>query len=412
MAALTIEALHVGQGDSTLVILPNGKTVLIDCHFTGNDMLEYFISKLARNDDGKPVLDCMVITHPHQDHIGGIGELGERVVIKQVWESGHRLYIPKDQQSEYPDYYDMLKLFQKIKARGGQVIVKSASARGFHGGLDESVQWHCLSPSRSYAEEERATEDQIHEECLVLKLSYAGRSAVFTGDTTWKSWKERIVPNYPELVPATILHASHHGSITFFANSANDDPYIDHLKLINPDITVIPVGPNNHGHPDPKAVELYTEYTYHYSTSRGQVFRTDKLGNLCLRLFDNGTYDIMPEYHRNALKGRFNLCRAWVEPTPNPDPSGTYARRVPITFHLRTSNFSGAEVGRVTWEVQNNGIGKDGRVHDWYPGDSSSQTYSNTTLFHGVHNLYVRVLSRHGTVMAELVHLVKVRDEG
>ncbi|MBC7077190.1 MAG: MBL fold metallo-hydrolase [Synergistales bacterium] len=415
MPSMEIEFLNVGQGDSTLITLPNGKVVLLDCNFKDDHehVVDYVLSKLPQDEDGNPVVDCLVITHPHDDHIGGIGKLAEKVRVREVWESGHRLYVPKEEQDKYLHYYAMLDLLRRVKGQGGKVKVLRADRRGFTGDLDETVRWYCLSPSRSYAEEERPSDEQIHEQCLVLKVEYCGNSVVFAGDTTWKAWKERIIPCYRDLLQTTILHASHHGSLTFFANSEEDEWYTEHLETMSPDVTVISVGVNDYGHPHPGAVDKYVEHTYHYYSDKGQVVRTDKLGTIVARFRDTGSYEFMPQYHRQAFGGRFYLCDARVIPDPPPDPDGTYPRRVWITFRLSISRVrGGAEVGQVIWEVQNNGVGVDKRVHDWYVGDGDGLRYKNRTMFHGLHNLYVKVLSRRGHLMAEMVHYVRVRDEG
>lgn len=416
MAPMKVEFLDVGQGDSTFIKTPNGKAILVDCHFVGDyeDVLEHVISKLSRDDRGRPFLDCLVITHPHDDHIGGIGRLAERVVVRNIWESGHRLYIPKEEQAQYPDYYDMLDLIQAVKKRGGEVKILRANSKGMVGGLDDDVTWYCLSPSRAYSEQDRPTEEEVHAQCLVIKMEYRTNSVLFTGDSTWEAWKERIVPSYSDLLHSTILHVSHHGSITFFADSEDSELYTEHLVKISPDVSVVPVGQNSHGHPHEKAMEQYKNKTYHYNDVTTQVLRTDKLGTIASRLYADGRYTVMPLYHFSAVGGDFPCCYAEVIPEPLPDSDGTYPRGVTITFNLKVEKVrAGMEMGRVIWEVQNNGQGKDGRVHDWYFGkDSDEMRYVNHTAFYGSHNLYVRVMSRGGTTMAETVHVVKVRDEG
>jgi len=410
VSVLWVTFVHVGEGDTSLLVLPNGKRVMVDCCLKEDKVWEAVVSQLPKGSGGKRVLDCLILTHPHSDHIGGIGRLAEEVIVKEIWESGHRLYVPKDEQEDYPDYYDMLKLFQKVKARGGSVRVLRANRGGFVGGLDDSVRWYCLSPSRAYAEEDRPTESQIHEQCLVLKVEFAGNSVLFTGDTTWRAWSERIVPDYPDLLPATILHGSHHGSRTFFMDSPDDEAYTEHVKRISPDITIIPVGLNSHGHPHQEALDVYEEHTFRRSAT--QVMRTDRIGTICAKFRDNGSYRIMPRRHLRARHGKFLGCRAWVVPNPPPDRDGTYPRKVEIEFQVHIKKLRNVEVGKIRFEVQNNGVGPDRRVHDWYLGqDEATRTYSNRTAFAGSHNLYVKVKSKKGKLLCEFVHTVKVRDE-
>jgi beta-lactamase superfamily II metal-dependent hydrolase len=92
-----------------------------------------------------------------------------------------------------------------------------------------------------------------------------------------------------EKVSATILLGAHHGSLTFF-----DDPndtknyYTDHIKTINPAMTIISVGPNVYDLPDKKALELYEKYT-RGSDKGNKLYTTEEKGNMKLTLkFDGG----------------------------------------------------------------------------------------------------------------------------
>ena len=45
---------------------------------------------------------------------------------------------------------------------------------------------------------------------------------MLTGDSDWKSWKDKIIPNYKDYVKSEILIASHHGSRSFFTGEVNE----------------------------------------------------------------------------------------------------------------------------------------------------------------------------------------------
>jgi len=85
------------------------------------------------------------------------------------------------------------------------------------------------------------------------------------------------------------LLASHHGAISFFGNSHNTEYYTGHLSRIKPDITVISVGKNPHGHPDKKAVELYRKHSTG-SDQKNKIFRTDNDGNIKIELKGKGAW--------------------------------------------------------------------------------------------------------------------------
>src|SRR4029078_10350171 len=80
---LEVTAIDVGQGDSILVVLPQGQTILVD----GGGRLVYGRQRRSNLDIGEDVvspylwsrgirrIDVIVATHAHQDHIGGLAAL-------------------------------------------------------------------------------------------------------------------------------------------------------------------------------------------------------------------------------------------------------------------------------------------------------------------------------------------------
>ena len=118
---------------------------------------------------------------------------------------------------------------------------------------------------------------------------------MLTGDSDAQAWSNSILVNYDDTeVQSSILLASHHGSISFFDDPADEkNYYTGHIKKIKPQMTVVSVGPNIHGHPDSKAVELYEKYTAG-SKQGNKIFRTDQHGNIRLELRDEGGWSITP----------------------------------------------------------------------------------------------------------------------
>ncbi len=74
--------------------------------------------------------------------------------------------------------------------------------------------------------------------------------------------------------------ASHHGSLSFF-----DDPddaknyYTDHIKKIDPFLTVYSVGDND-THPDDKAVKLYEKFSTGYGHNGIKTLKTNTEGSI------------------------------------------------------------------------------------------------------------------------------------
>ena len=88
---LEVTAIDVGQADSTLVISPTGKTILIDAagplgfgHASEFDFGENVVSPYLWS-RGITHLDAVVITHAHSDHIGGMHAIFNNFKPREFW---------------------------------------------------------------------------------------------------------------------------------------------------------------------------------------------------------------------------------------------------------------------------------------------------------------------------------------
>lgn len=82
---LDITFIDTEGGQATLVVAPSGQTMLVDTGFAGRDA-ERIAAVLTRRGIG--VLDVVVITHYHGDHVGGAAELAARVPIRHFVDHG------------------------------------------------------------------------------------------------------------------------------------------------------------------------------------------------------------------------------------------------------------------------------------------------------------------------------------
>ncbi len=83
---LRIDVLDIGQGDAILLEGPDGGRMLVD---TGPDPDRLITLLDQRLPPWDRRIDLVVITHPHEDHIGGLALLLERYHVGEVAESGH-----------------------------------------------------------------------------------------------------------------------------------------------------------------------------------------------------------------------------------------------------------------------------------------------------------------------------------
>ncbi|MCX6794919.1 MAG: MBL fold metallo-hydrolase [Candidatus Falkowbacteria bacterium] len=207
--------LDVGQGDSTLIKTPDGKTILID---GGPD--NKVLRGLGKNlPFYKRRINFIILSHYHDDHITGLIE-----VIKR-YRVGTLIY-----QSKTPDSLlmaDLLKIASQynveLKPLAGQADLS------FGIGCDLNL----LNPDILGIKKDP-------NNSLVSRLDCGGQKFLLAGDNPAAAEKALLASGWP--LEADVFKASHHGS-----NTSNGAEF---LEKINPRLIVISVGADNRfGHP-------------------------------------------------------------------------------------------------------------------------------------------------------------------
>ena len=266
MAEFEAIFIDIGEGDSSLLKLPGEQWALIDvfrCENHGIDLFKLLDDRLPDGDGGKKRLDYLIITHAHDDHIRGLKDLVERYDVRAIWAPR---YNTTDSLGEKFDE------FKEVVDNHDNVIVPQGSRTPIAKlGSGEEVTVRCFSPPGYIDVDEDLTEEQqrqeVHEHCGVFKFEYEGVSVMFTGDSDLKCW-QRIIGYYDDkkddndlaVLDSTVIHASHHGSRTFFKASKDDDAYLDGLEAIAPEAVIVSVGAKNrHEHPHDDAMKAYRD---------------------------------------------------------------------------------------------------------------------------------------------------------
>ena len=276
--ATTLHLIDVGQGNMTLIELANGKKFLYDSCITEDneyDILNYITAQIGRRTN----IDVFVCSHRDADHMRGIKKVHARFPIQHVWDSGATGTTPDC--TEYREYMELRRAV-------GYTEVKHLT-RWDYGNTRLRVM---NSKNDELSDDANAQSIVIKVEHRDAQNDITRDSVMLTGDTDAVTWKN-IMKNYrKEKLLSSLLLSSHHGSITFFDDPADEDYYYTaHIKAISPEMTIISVGDNAHGHPDKKAIELYEKYSS--GSNKGtKLCRTDKDGTIKVTLKDDGGWTL------------------------------------------------------------------------------------------------------------------------
>lgn len=267
---MRIHFLDVGQGDCTLIELPDGKKMLID----GGDGTASATKSLLRYLNALKIeyLDYLVVSHADADHCGGLTEL---LKYKEVGVA----YLPPSDPTEENSYAEFYAAMMEKECKH----VYSSRELSALGQGESTTQYpytmSFLYPYSKLVEDVTTGEYEAEDDnelSSVLWLDYHGVSALFTGDMT-SSMETELLRDYEmgifhdrelTLESTEILKVSHHGS----GNASN----MDFLKYIGVKTAVISCGTGNaYGHPAHETLGRLGE-------AGAQTYRTDTDGHIMI----------------------------------------------------------------------------------------------------------------------------------
>lgn len=235
-----VSFIDVGQGNCTLLRC-DGKAILVDSGEVGaaQTVINY-IKNLGIDE-----LNCVLVTHPHTDHMGAMTKILYEFKIDD-------LIMPEIPEEIIPTNKTYEKFLTAVSDNAGNVIAAKPGETYSYGEMKLEI----FAPLRDY--------DNLNDMSAVSRISYGDTSVMFTGDATTTVEKDLLKKNIN--YSATVLNVGHHGSKTSSSEAW--------LRAVNPKYAVICCGVNNdYGHPHSLITKRLEEFGIEY-------FETDLLGTI------------------------------------------------------------------------------------------------------------------------------------
>lgn len=247
-------------GDSTLLIAPDGTTMLIDCNTSVN--AAHIVDYLQRL--GITKIDYFVNSHFHSDHMGGIETILRNIEVGHVLTNDADYYAKQGFALNFMKSVEEAGIPHTVLREGDEFMLGEAKVRVY-------------GPPADY--DFTSTDDDVeNNSSLVFKITYGDSSFLFCGDI-FLAMEDILMEKYGEELKADVVKMNHHGYI--YSESK------EWVELIDAKITCGMMS------------SVPSDTVFFRYVLNGAVTMHTALDGTCLVYTDgDGTYDVQVEMER------------------------------------------------------------------------------------------------------------------
>ena len=319
---LQVHFLDVGQGDSILILFPDGKDMLIDCGTTSGgswEAVDEYMDDYVT--DGQ--LDYLMLTHTDKDHVGYLPDVLEKYDVDIVFmpnvlsepsrtQSSERLQAEIDALDQnkvgmftdddtvssdiYAEFFiaalsepDCEIILTVDPDEDTNSIVITDDGVQDPGSPDEDATYrltfYCPT-AEYYADSDLSSAEEKNAISPIGILEYNGFRLVLTGDSNEIN-EPVFVRRVSGSLDCDVLKVGHHGSET-----SSTDAFLD---CVNCEYAVISCNAdgNTFSHPRQNTLDRFIERDM-------TIYRTDNNGNIVLTVTDGDNFSFATEKQVSA----------------------------------------------------------------------------------------------------------------
>lgn len=275
---LGVTILDVGQGDASVVKLPDGKAMLIDGGAENNSAGRRAVAPYLWA-HGIKSIDFLVLSHYHPDHYGGLLYIMDNFPVGEAWAGRSQSKMAEEFRRKLNQQAIPFRTLQRGDYRDGtgyRIYI-----------LHPYDEFQAGSARGGFSNENSAS--------LVLKIVTPEGAMLFPGDIEEEAEEDLL--HLGGVLSSDVIKVPHHGGRT-----SSSPGFLD---AVSPAIAVISAGLKNPFH------HPHEQTLMRYQNSGVQTFRTDRDGAVTIT-FRKGSIDI--ETYR---EGRLKRAAGWRDEIRN-----------------------------------------------------------------------------------------------
>lgn len=269
---LIIYCLNVGQGDTTVIITPNNRLIIIDA-VKAKKVID-LLQKIGLED--QQAIDHIIISHPHTDHYRAVAPIINKFGTQEITFSSLRRYT-----KNVPGYVGIINAAALKKIPMNFLSGYNQLHPDDSPFLDpKTIRLELLGPSNQFIEDLYGSGTlEINHYSIIARLVWGKFRMVIAGDAQMENWshfdREKMLEE-----TCTVLRSAHHGS-------ANGTQF-ERVDRLNPRMVIVSSDPEGKDHL-PDLIGCSTMLRYYKKSSDPIVALTHSTGTIKIEVNDRGS---------------------------------------------------------------------------------------------------------------------------
>jgi competence protein ComEC len=244
---LEVYFVDVEGGQATLIVAPSKQSLLVDAGWPGMNSRDAIRIAAVAKKAGVKEIDYLVVTHYHDDHVGGVPQLAAKLPIRNFVDHGESVEHNGHAEHLYKSYvrtrdasggkHFEVKPGDKIPVKDLDVTVVAAGGEGLQSALPGAGQ---PNPACAGVKPMEADTSENARSVGIL-VQYGDFRMIDLGDLTWNKENDLVCPNN-KIGTVDLYLTTHHGM------NISNSPAI--VRALHPRVAIMNNGARKGGTPE------------------------------------------------------------------------------------------------------------------------------------------------------------------